>query len=158
MYKLPCCIFHSLIRGDTHCGEKRIDQIESGDLVQNCKGEWIPVLQCIEVASCRDFILIPKGVLGEQSPSQDIYIRKGHPILVNGQEVDCERLIGTTRPGCGTVRQEFFGKGRVSVYTLITEDRTFVNMQGVLVGTWSQSAWDNYRLNDSHSHFNAFCH
>lgn len=144
-------------------GQKRITEITQGDLVQNERSEWIPVQCCVEISSHSDFVVIPKGVLGQSSvsndavPSQDLYIRSGHPILINGYEVDCAQLVGTTRFGCDPVRQNLPGKGRVRVYTLVTEERYFVNMQGVLVGTWGRAAWENYRLNEN-SHFNALCH
>lgn len=139
-------------------GDIQIKDIQAGDLVQDASGSWVPVKHCIEIPSNINFVVIPTGALDENVPSSDLYIRSGHPILINGREVDCDDLLGATRPGCqGVVHRDATEKGRCRVYTLVTEKRTFVKMQNTLVGTWSEDGWNNYRLNDAKSSYPVFC-
>jgi hypothetical protein len=95
---------------------------------------------CIQQENAQ-FVCISKGALGANIPSQDLCVCPGHPVLINGREVDCLNLID----GRNITLLE---RCTEPIYTLITEQRTFVDCQGVLVGTWSPEAWQNFIEND----------
>lgn len=132
----------------TNSGEKSISEIHSGDLVVDCHGQWVPVVKNARIPAWDSFVVIPKDVIREGVPSQELRIRSGHAVLIDGKEVLCEELLGQSRSGCGKVALVTNAKTRVYVYTLITEKRTFIEMQGMNVGTWGVDAWENFRQND----------
>ena len=132
----------------THSGEKTISELHSGELVMDCHGRWVPVVKNVRIPAWESFVVIPRNALREGVPSKELRIRPGHALLIDGREVLCEELIGQGGPGCGKVELVTNGKSRVYVYTLVTNQRTFVQMQGMNVGTWGADAWENYRQND----------
>lgn len=90
-----------------------------------------------------NFISIPPHSLGLNCPNREILVLKGHPLLLSKEtpEILAEELIGHANIRIvGLSHQEY-------IYTLVTPRRTFVNMNGIFVGTWSEAAWDNYTAN-----------
>lgn len=69
-------------------------------------------------------------------------IARGHPILINNREVLPEELEESGLSELVQLEQPTY------VYTLITESRSFVEIQGVPVGTWCQVSWENFVAND----------
>lgn len=113
--------------------EKSISNIRAGDLVYNHKGKVVNVLHNIRFAKTDSFIKIEKGSLGPNMPSDDLLIRDRHPILVNGKIVEPRRLLGKN----DKVTKVLLDKSEV--YSLCTQEKMFVMMQGVPVKTWSYS-------------------
>lgn len=124
-------------------GYKDIASLESGDLIINAKQQTEPILHNVVSGKSSSFICIQKGSLGEKIPMADLYIREGHPILLSGREIDCGELLD------GHFTKRVTLEKPAQIYTLCTETRTFVNMQGVMVGTWSRDAIDNFVENDA---------
>lgn len=83
------------------------------------------------------FIAIPKNSLGNNIPSLSLYIRKDHPILLNGKEVLPEKL----QLNYSRVLKKNLKKKSV-IYSLCTEERTFVKMNNVDVATWGKKDWE----------------
>ena len=127
----------------TSAGLKFISDIKTGDLVLDYRGEWTRISQNVSSEKTTvDFIRIQKDAFGDQQPNQDLLLTEGHPLLVRGHEISCEKLVGRT--GISRTRVE---KG-ARVYTLCTENRTFVNIHGLCVGTWNHDAFENMLQND----------
>jgi len=136
----PCLRDDTLVR--TPHGAVAISALRAGDLVFDHRGQLQPLISNIAVGNSKAFVRIQRGALASDTPSADLYIRAGHPVLVAGKEVDCEKLVDGQRV------EEVELEKPARIYTLCTESRTFVDMQGVLVGTWSQAAFDNFVAND----------
>jgi len=142
----PCPLVQPCLRDDTLFrtpgGAVAISALRTGDLVFDHRGQLQPLVSNIALGSSKAFVRIQRGALGSDTPSEDLYIRAGHPVLVGGQELPCEWLVDGQRV------DEVELEKPARIYTLCTESRTFVDMQGVLVGTWSQAAFDNFVAGD----------
>jgi uncharacterized repeat protein (TIGR01451 family) len=129
---IPCLHPHTLV--NTKKGAIAISEIKAGDYVTDYMGKEIPVLFNMRFGKTRDFIRIEKDTLGKNVPSADLIIRKRHHILLNGKSIDPARL-----------KKRYSGVKKISleesvpVWSLCTEKRTFVMMEGVPVATWAQS-------------------
>lgn len=128
--------------------------IAEDSLVQVVDNNWIPIQKLVPGVllldqngqSCRlvelikmtfpisDFIQIPS-----EFNFPPLFISAGHPILLEGKEIMPEE-----HPAALSIRMST----PKSIFTLITEQRQFVNIQGVHVATWSQAAWINFITND----------
>jgi len=64
-----------------------------------------------------DFVLIGKDALGTNIPKHDTMLTTGHPVVINGIEVDCHDLINGS-----TIRPVVLDMP-VHVYNLCTADR-----------------------------------
>jgi len=123
-----------------------IEQLRPGHLLVNHTGRPVRLSAAIRVEQqTTSLIQLEQGSLGADVPSAPLRIRHGHPLLVAGKEVLPENLL--QQPGVAQVQLE----KPVHVYTLLTEQRSFVEMQGALVGTWSEAAWQNFVDNDERS-------
>ena len=131
----PPCV-HQDTKILTSNGIKPIKEIISGDKVYDGQNELVEVINNMEFIPSKEFILVKKDAFEINSPDQDLYIRKGHPFSLHGQEINCEKLINGT-----TVKNIILDK-RVSVYSLLTKNRTPVMMQGVPTYTWGEEDWD----------------
>jgi len=142
------------VHGDTLLTVKErglvpIKDVRAGDLVLarrslNEEPQYVKVSfnVAIHVPKTR-FVKFPTGSLGENSPNDTLLVRNGHPML--------------TADGAEKFSQDFVdGKTIVwlddnevrKVYTLATEDWTFVDMNGALVKTWDAAEFDDYAKND----------
>ena len=90
-----------------------------------------------------DFIKVRKGSLGYNLPNNDLYIRQGHPLLLENKEIECQDLINDS----SITRVKLDEK--VPVYSLCTKDRVYVMMEGVPICTWAQNEWETY-FKDNH--------
>jgi len=123
-----------------------IEKLRPGHLLRDHNGRTVRLNACIRIDQpVSTLIELESGSLARSSPCVPLRIRQGHPLLIKGKEVLPEELLGV--PGVKEVRLP----RPVHVYTLLTERRTFVQMQGVSVGTWSEMAWQNFADNDSRS-------
>lgn len=139
-YTLVC------VRGDTLVqtprGQVAIADLCEGDFVIDHRGQAQRITHNLKTGSTEDFVKIKRGALGKEQPSADLYIRHGHPVLVDGKEVLCEQLID------GGLAESVKLEKPANLYTLCTGSRTFVEMQGIQVGTWSEAAMENFVQND----------
>jgi len=93
-------------------------------------------------------VKLKKESLCPNTPSSVLKISPTHPMLIDGVETTGAQLVG--QPGIKEIRNK---KG-IQVFTLVTERRTFVLMQNVPVGTWSEAAFSNFI---EHSGFGQLC-
>lgn len=118
--------------------EKMICEIRKGDYVTDKDGKKVLVISNLRFPNNKDFIKIESGALGKDEkgsliPANDLIIRKGHPILLNGIEIDPISLVRKKCKGVRKIKLE----DPVGVWSLATRERTFVMMEGVPVATWA---------------------
>jgi len=123
-------------------GAVPICELRAGDEVYDARGRAERVERNIMSGSSREFVRIKRGAFGVEQPSAELFIKRGHPVLLAGQEVPCEQLID------GQLVDEVVLEKSARIYSLCTQRRTFVDMQGLHVGTWAEEAFDNFVQND----------
>lgn len=121
-------------RVHTDKGLVQIKDLRSGKGIKilNLNNEWIDVKFNMKMAPPKEYINISKNALGKNKPSNDLLIRKGHPILIDGKEVFPETLINKTTI---SIVNNIEG---TPTYSLCTQNRTFVWMDNILVCTWEE--------------------
>jgi len=107
-------------------------------VIDHC-GRATAVRSNVCTGSCASYVCIKEGAFGAK---QDLLIRPGHPLLIDGKEVPCEQLID------GVAVEEVTLERSGKLFTLVTERRTFVEMQGLQVGTWSEDGFATFLEND----------
>lgn len=75
--------------------------------------------------------------------AKPLLISKGHPLLLEGKEILPEDLVENG------ISKEIQLPDPIHLYTLITDRREFVLIQGMNVGTWCESSWENFINNDN---------
>jgi hypothetical protein len=125
------CLHENSIVHTSNLGEIKIKDLksDSGAILVGLNGEEVKLVSNIRLANATKFVLIQKGAFGD-SPSEDTYIIDGHPIFVNSKEVLPINLINGT-----TIK--YVDMESAPVYTLVTENRTFVLVNGLPICTWS---------------------
>lgn len=137
-----CCVGENTLVTTEEFGEVPIHNIRTGNHVWDVQqGDWVKVEKNIRFTTP-----VRQGVL-MAGRGGDMFILGDHPVLQreNGavREVVAKDLIG--QPGVSRIEYDM----PVYVHTLCTERRSFVLMQSQFaVGAWSESAWENYLLND----------
>jgi hypothetical protein len=86
------------------------------------------------LASANDFIRIEKGCLGNGLPLNNILIRADHPIMYKGVETNPKNLIKKVKG----IRRHFTKKP-VNVWSIVTKNREFIDIEGIPVCTWCVS-------------------
>jgi len=130
-YQLLICVREDTLV-NTVRGEVPIAQLQANDRVIDARGIARPLSSVVESGKTCDFVRIKKGAFGPAAPKMDLYIKRGHPILLDGKEVPCEALID------GHFVDEIHLDKPARIFTLATQSRNFVDMQGIMVGTWSE--------------------
>lgn len=123
-------------------GVKRISEFEAGELCYDARGQLQRVEKNLCSGTTKKYVRIQRNALGKEQPSANLLIARGHPLLLNGKEVPCEELID------GHMIDEVELEQPARLFTLCTEGRGFVEMQGLLVGTWSHASLENFTKND----------
>jgi len=131
---VPCLHPETLVL--TNNGRVSIDNLKAGSQVIDYKGESVRLVNNIRFQPSTTFYNIKANALAKGMPEKDLLIRENHPILYKGKEIDAKAL------------QKELGKAKVKkvklnesvyVWSLCTEERTFVMMENVPVATWSNS-------------------
>jgi alpha-tubulin suppressor-like RCC1 family protein len=111
-----------------------IKNVVAGDIVYS-HGNEVKVLYCIVYSPVKEYVLIKKGTFGTDLPTNDLLIREGHPLLIDGEEIGCEKLINND-----TIKKVTLDKYSIP-YSLCTETRTHVTIEGIDIFTWSDKDW-----------------
>jgi len=127
----------------TPAGSQAISALRSGDLVSDVSGSAMLIKHTVSTGQSSRFVKINAGALGAGCPAEDLLLTRGHPVLAGGKEIECQKLLN------GSTITEVQLSRPAKIYTLATERRSFVSMQGLPVGTWSEAALENMLLNDS---------
>lgn len=113
-----------------------IERLTRSNLLQGHNNQPVRIEQLIRIkVPSRHFVRIRASALGRSQPSQDLLIREGHPLLLGGRETFPEVLLDTA--GVEKIRLD----RPVYVYTLVTEQKQYINIQGLMVSTWASHAW-----------------
>lgn len=119
---------------------KKISDIRSGDYVIKFDGTPIRVVNNAKLYDKSEYVEIKANSLGDNMPNTELYLTKGHPVLFNGKEVLPTNIVNDDisikilpRPA--------------TVYTLITEERTAVKMNGADVYTWNVEDFNKRKYN-----------
>jgi hypothetical protein len=113
-----------------------INTLKAGDYVIDYHNKPVKLFHNVRFGLATSFVKIAKNSLGSNLPSQDLLIRKEHPILINGKEVRADSLLYRSKASLVKVKSS-------PVFSLCTKERTFVLMQGIPVCTW---AYDDLML------------
>jgi hypothetical protein len=115
-----------------------VQKLIPGSMLIGENGESIALKNVVKMRSpAMRFRSIEANQFGPALPEQQLLICEGHPIKI-GNRVALPEQVG---------REVVIPEGR-TIYTLVTETRSFVKMQGLLVATWSEDAWLNFVAND----------
>jgi len=121
-----------------------IQDIKAGNFVLDYNNNPILVHYNIKYTASIEYILISKNALADGLPNNDLLIRHGHPIMLNGKETDPSILVNEhTITNIKLNNPEHY-------WILCTRNRTFVMINGIPVCTWSKIAWENFIKNDNH--------
>ncbi|NIO44940.1 MAG: hypothetical protein GTN36_05310 [Candidatus Aenigmarchaeota archaeon] len=116
---------------------KKISEIVAGDKVKHMNGKLIDVKFNLKFCKTNKFIKLSTNCFGKNMPNKDTYIVDGHPIYVDGGEVQPRDFLG--KNGVEEVALDDY----VNVYSLCTDERTFFKVNGDLaVCTWEENEWN----------------
>jgi len=93
------------------------------------------VVNNIKFVPGKKFIHLQKNALSENVPDRDLYITGGHPILVDGKDIEAQKLVNGN-----TIKEVELDK-LVDVYSLMTKDYIPVKTNGAMVFTWQHQYW-----------------
>jgi hypothetical protein len=116
----------------TSTGNIKISDLksDSGAHLVGINGESIKLISNLCLPPVSKFVLISKGSIANNSPSEDMYIIDGHPVCIDGKEVLPSKLVNN-------LNIKYVNLDPVPVYTLVTETRTYVLINNIAVCTWS---------------------
>lgn len=122
-----------------------IGSVKRGMFAKGFNGQDIEIHQVAKMKSSSNRIVYCyENCFGPNSPGYSgIFISDSHPIFLNGHEITARELIEQNFQGL-----EYRHDQNIKLFTLITTERTFVNMNGVAVATWGIHAWQNFINND----------
>lgn len=139
----PCFSDEAFIKMlvDDHFEFAPVEAVKPNAILSSSTGERIPLKYAVRFNDpAFSFIRIQKDALGENCPNKTLYICRGHPLLIAGQTVNPEDLLGSA--GIDEVAAETAEQGK-TICTLVTNKRAFVDVQGLFVATWSEEGWQN---------------
>lgn len=96
------------------------------------KNEFIPVKLNVVSGLTKDIRLIKKDALGENQPSQDLYITSGHRIVINGVSTKVRRIPQAKR----VKRQE-----PILVYSICVDKHQPILVNNLPVIAWGHDEW-----------------
>lgn len=122
-----------------------IERLNPGTIVPTFDGNMDVVRQVIRnKAIPSQLIQCETNCFSQNNPMDILLITPTHPMLIKGSEVNGRQLIDSGVQGVSLVKN----LDRIPVYTVITDRRAFISMNGVYIGTWSEASWNNFRDND----------
>lgn len=139
-YAFPetACCFHPQTLISTKNGSVPISNIKSGDIVIKENGDELEVMYNIKyVVKTNKFVKISKGALdGASLPNNDLLMTSGHPLIVDGKEVEAGKLVN------GSTIVEVELDENVNVYSICANERTGIMVEGVPALTWEPIEWE----------------
>lgn len=98
------------------------------DTINQC---WTPVKANILTDPETEFFVILKNTFGENQPMNDLYLTGGHPIIINGVEIEAQKI-----PQAVKVKIP-----KTQIYSIATQDRIAISIEGLNVLTWNYDEW-----------------
>lgn len=134
----PCCVHGNTII-ETSKGKIEIKNLTTDNkiYVKDLNGDFIKVIYNIKFIPSNKFIRIKKHAFGINRPDNDLLIREGHPIFIDGKEIQPVNIIDNNN----ILFDNIFD--RDWTYSLCTKTRTFVLMNNIPVCTWEENEWLN---------------
>jgi hypothetical protein len=115
----------------------------AGDTVYTESNDQVKVLFVARFAvPSKQFIRIQKDSLGTDKPARDLLIREGHPLVVDGKEIACQDLVN------GTSIDQVELDTPLEVYTLCTNQRVAVMIEGLAVLTYAKNDFFKYAVDN----------
>lgn len=115
-----------------------IESVKAGDSVFDCHSKrYVPVLHNIVTEKARKFALIEEGSVATHIPHEDLYITEGHIVNINGKHVKAKDVPGVEIVHCEPQ----------IVYSIVTKNAIFIDINGLPVYTWSAEKWENKSQN-----------
>lgn len=149
----PICVHPDTQIITVNRGMQRIADIRSGDVVytvawtDRTKRESEPIVHkagIVEVVNLviaypatNLFIKVSKDAVSSGKPNEDLYIIEGHPIVIQGEEVQPNTILGKR------IQHRQLDEP-VLTYNLCTKERVAVVMNGIGVITWKKSELDEF--------------
>ncbi len=134
VFEPTLCCLHTDTIIETDSGMKKISEIVAGDKVKHMNGKLMNVKFNLKFCKTNKFIKLPTDCFGENTPNKDTFIVDGHPIFVDGKEVQPRDFL--SKNGVEEVLLDNY----VNVYSLCTDERTFFKVNGDLaVCTWEEN-------------------
>jgi hypothetical protein len=132
------------VHEDTHVltqnGFTKIKDIRSGDIVYDNINNEHKIIHNIKLNITNEYVSISKNSLGENKPQNDLLIKECHPLLIDNNEIECQKLVNNS-----TIRN-IITDNKYFIYTLVTEKRVFINMENLYVCTWKVDDWNKYSV------------
>lgn len=129
--------FHPDTLIQTSNGYIPIKNIKSGDQVINQNGKLLEVMYNIKyILPSKKFVKISKNAFGQNLPLNDFLITPGHPLIINGEEIESEKLINNTTIYNVTLDEP------VNIYSICTKERTGIITEGLFALTWQNDDWE----------------
>lgn len=100
--------------------------------------EFVPIVYNIVSGHNDTFFRIKKHLFKCNKPFDDLFMTAGHPIKINGEEIPADKIVGA----------KMIKKSRREVYTICTEKRIPILINGIEVMTWSREDWNEYIKNN----------
>jgi hypothetical protein len=94
--------------------------------------QFIPIIYNIVSGPNTNFVLIKKDTFGENQPSDDFYITGGHPIVIDGKEIESQNIPQGSNVNISPCL----------VYTFCTKKREPLMINGLAVLSWSLEEWN----------------
>lgn len=135
----PICIHPETIVETLEKGKIPVCQVFSGMHVMSQNSSWLKIENVAKMAASKDYVKIERGALGENLPSKKIRLTPDHPILYEEKLVPVGQLADEKISGFS---HEVLDEA-VNSYTLITEKKDFVKIEGVDVMTWSKKDFED---------------
>jgi hypothetical protein len=128
----PFCI-HPDSMVHTSNGLLKLSSLRSDQNIElvGLDGDLVPMLFNAKFSGSSKFVMYPKGCLGPDQPSEDLFVTEGHPIFVKGRECISKYMIN------GVI--QLVTKPTDVTYAPVTENRTFTLINNVPVCTWALS-------------------
>lgn len=106
--------------------------VKTGMLVNSAQRGIVPILANIHMfGRPENWYRLRQNCLGPNLPTNDLYIKGSHPILLNDKEVLVRDI-----PEAEAINYELD-----NVYTFVTEEREAVKINGIYVYTWNMQDW-----------------
>lgn len=96
--------------------------------------KFIPIVFNIVTGKVSSFVLLKKGLIEKNVPSQDFYITSGHKIVINEKETKVRDVPNAVLI---TVNPQ-------NVYSICTEKQCKISVNNVKTLTWSVNDWNIY--------------
>lgn len=135
----PTICLHENTIIKTSKGNKQIKDIRSGDTVYDMNGSQMEVIHNIRFTITNTYISIAKDAFKYNVPNNEVLITSGHPISLNGEEVQPRDMINDS-----TIKYVYMDKS-TPIYSICTKGRQPIQMHNMGIYTWCKEEWEQFK-------------